>query len=397
MTYDLVVVGLGAMGSAVLENATRRGLRVLGIEQYAPVHERGSFYGKSRMIRKAYFEQPAYVPLLLRAYDLWDDLERRSGVALLSRTGVLQVGLERSPVVRGVLASARMHGLDVQSMDAADIRRRYPMTRPRDDEVAVFERDGGVLASELAVFAQQQLAIAAGAQARFGVRVARWSRARDAARGLDVVLGDGSIVHARRLALCNGPWLDGFTDRLAVPIAVQRKVQVWFEPDSDAFAAGHFPAFLVDRAGGETLYGFPDFGDGVKAAFHTGGAILPVEQIDRVASRVDIAPIEAALQTWMPGAGARVTRAAVCQYDMTPDEHFIIGAHPLDSAVIVAAGFSGHGFKFAPVIGEIVVDLAVDGATRFDIGFLAPNRAVAPPEVISWMKAPIPEVLSGPS
>ena len=144
MTYDLVVVGLGAMGSAVLDNATRRGLGVIGIEQYAPVHERGSFYGKSRMIRKAYFERPAYVPLLLRSYELWEDLERRSGAALLRRTGVLQVGLAESPVVRGVLESARMHGLDVSSMDAAEIRRLYPMTRPRDDEVAVFERDGGV-------------------------------------------------------------------------------------------------------------------------------------------------------------------------------------------------------------------------------------------------------------
>ena len=247
------------------------------------------------------------------------------------------------------------------------------------------------------MFAQQQLAIAAGAQARFGVRVTRWSRAHDSARGLEIALSDGSVVYARRLALCNGPWLDGFTDCLRVPIAVQRKVQVWFEPDSEAFAAEHFPAFLVDRSGGETLYGFPDCGDGVKAAFHTGGALGPVEQIDRVASRADIAPIQAALQTWMPGAGARVTRAAVCQYDMTPDEHFILGAHPLDSALVVAAGFSGHGFKFAPVIGEIVVDLALDGATRFDIGFLAPDRAVASPEVGSRMKAPGPEVLSGPS
>jgi sarcosine oxidase len=376
VTYDVVVAGLGAMGSAVLDNAARRGSRVLGVEQYAPVHERASFFGKSRMIRKAYFEQPAYVPLLLRAYELWADLERRSGVALLRRTGVLQVGLERSPVVRGVLESARLHGLDVQSMDAADLRRRYPMTRPRDDEVAVF--------------AQQQLAIAAGAQARFGVRVMRWSRAHDSARGLEIALSDGSVVYARRLALCNGPWLDGFTDRLPVPIAVQRKVQVWFEPDSEAFAADHFPAFLVDRAGGETLYGFPDCGDGVKAAFHSGGAFGPVEHIDRVASLADIAPIQLALQAWMPGAGARARRAAVCQYDMTPDEHFIIGAHPRDAAVIVAAGFSGHGFKFAPVIGEVVTDLALDGATRFEIGFLAPSRALGSPEDGSRVEAPIP-------
>ncbi len=383
VTYDLVVVGLGAMGSAVLDSAARRGLRVLGVEQYAPVHARGSSYGKTRLIRKAYWEAPAYVPLLLRAYELWEELERRSGATLLRRTGVLQVGLEQSAVVRGVLESARIHDLDVSYLDASEVRRRYPMTRPKDAEVAVFERDGGVLASELAVLTQQQLAIAAGAQARFGVRARRWSRASDPARGLDIECSDGSTVSTHRLALCNGPWLDGFTDDLPVPVAIQRKVQVWFEPASQDFSANAFPAFLVDRAGSETLYGFPDFGDGVKAAFHTGGAIAPVEHIDRTASPEDIEPIQAALQTWMPGAGARVTRTAVCQYDMTPDEHFIIGPHPLDSAVVVAGGFSGHGFKFSPVIGELVTDLAIDGATRFDIRFLAPDRLCRSPLDVS--------------
>ena len=378
MTYDAIVVGLGAMGSAVLDNAARRGLRVLGVEQYAPVHARGSSYGKTRLIRKAYWEAPAYVPLLLRAYELWGDLERRSGATLLRRTGVLQVGLEQSAVVRGVLESARMHGLDVSSLDTSEIRRRYPMTRPLEDEVAVFERDGGVLASEFAVLTQQQLAIAAGARARFGVRALRWSRASEHPSEIEVELSDGTVARARRLALCNGPWVEGLTDELAVPIAIQRKLQVWFEPDSPDFSADRFPAFLVDRAGGQTLYGFPDFGDGVKAAFHTGGTIAPVESIDRSASPQDVEPIQAALQTWMPGAGARVRATAVCQYDMTPDEHFIIGRHPRDPAVIVAGGFSGHGFKFSPVVGEVVTDLAIDGATSFDIGFLAPERVARP-------------------
>ncbi len=175
--------------------------------------------------------------------------------------------------------------------------------------------------------------------------------------------------------VCTGPWLDSHADELGVPVVVQRKVQIWFTPKTDAFDASRCPAFLVDRAAFiETFYGFPDLGDGVKAAFHTGGAITSMDRIDRVVSTDDVAPIRAALETWMPGAGDRICSAAVCQYAMTPDEHFIVGVHPREPSVIVAAGFSGHGFKFSPAIGEIIVDLAVDGASRLDTDFLAPNR-----------------------
>ena len=374
MTYDLVVAGLGAMGCSTLENAARRGLRVLGLEQYAPGDVRGSSHGKSRMIRKAYFEDPAYVPLVRRAYECWDELERRSKRTLLHRTGVLQIGLERSVVVQGVQRSARLHGLDVRLLDAAGVRRCFPMTRPLDEEVGVFEADGGVLASELALATQLELAVEAGAEARFGTRVARWSRAANGS-GIDVEVGSGECLQTRKLALCNGPWLDFRANELGLPIVVQRKVQVWFAPETKAFAAPDCPAFFVDRAAfPETLYGFPDLGDGVKAAFHTGGEITTMDRLARTVREDDVSPIRAALESWMPGAGARVTGTAVCQYDMTPDEHFILGPHPGEPAVLVAAGFSGHGFKFSPAIGEVLVDLAIDGATPFDIGFLSPRR-----------------------
>jgi sarcosine oxidase len=361
------------MGSATLESAASRGLRVLGVEQYGPVHELGSSHGEARMIRKAYFEHPAYVPLLERAYTLWDELERRSGETLLRRTGVLQVGAELSEVVRGVRASAALHGLPIEVLDAAAIRRRFPMMRPLDGEIGVFEPDGGVLAPEAALRAQLRLALAAGAQARFGVRMERWSR-----RGalLDVTLGDGEVVSTRALALCGGPWLAGELATLGVAIEVRRKVQIWFTPETDAFALGRCPAFLVDRpALGDMLYGFPDAGKGVKAAFHGGGEPTAPQAIDRIVDpERDIAPVRHALVTWMPGAAGPVRAASVCQYDMSADGHFVLGLHPHDPAVILAGGFSGHGFKFAPLIGEIVTDLTADGATAHDLSFLAPTR-----------------------
>jgi sarcosine oxidase len=361
------------MGSAALASAARRGLRVLGVEQYAPVHALGSSHGEARMIRKAYFEHPAYVPLLESAYALWDELERRGGERLLRRTGVLQVGLEQSEVVRGVRASAALHGLAIEVLDAPALRRRFPMMRPLGDEIGVFEPEGGVLAPEAALRALLRLAVADGAQARFGVRAVRWSR-RGAA--LAVELDDGDTPTTRALALCAGPWLAQELGGLGVAIEVRRKVQAWFTPERAGFTFDACPAFLVDRpALGEMLYGFPDAGKGVKAAFHGGGEPTTPEGIDRVVEDArDIAPIRTALAAWMPGAAGSLRAASVCQYDMSPDGHFVLGPHPHDPAVVLAGGFSGHGFKFAPLIGEIVTDLATARATPHDITFLAPTR-----------------------
>jgi sarcosine oxidase len=359
------------MGSAALECAARRGLRVLGVEQYAPVHALGSSHGEARMIRKAYYEHPAYVPLLERAYALWSALEHRAGETLLRRTGVLQVGHEESEVVRGVRASAAEHSLAIEVLDAQAMRRRFPMVRPLDEEIGVFEPDGGVLAPEASLRALLRLAVAHGAQARFGVRVASWSRRGES---LAVALDDGETVRARALALCTGPWLAHELAALGVAIEVRRKVQVWFTPGTPAFALGACPAFLVDRpALGDLLYGFPDAGKGVKAAFHGGGEATRPERIDRTPHERDVGPVRAALETWMPGAAVEIRDASVCQYDMSPDGHFVLGPHPHEPAVILAGGFSGHGFKFTPLIGEIVTDLT-GGATPHEIGFLSPTR-----------------------
>jgi len=363
------------MGSAVLQHAAERGLSVFGAEQYPPAHTLGASHGKSRMIRKAYFEDPAYVPLLRRAYDLWEQLERKSGRPVLRKTGVLIAGRPESAIVAGVRTSAELHGLSVETYDAAEIRRRFPMMRPLDDEIGVLEPDAGVLHPELAVTAQLEVAKSAGAVARFSTRVTSWDRAPGGA-AFALRLDDGSEVRAKKLALCLGAWLDPAGLGLPVEIEVRRKVQAWFAPTGDAFAAGKCPAFLVDRAAfEEVLYGFPDFGDGVKAAFHTGGEVTTMATLDRiVAFEKDVAPIQRALDAWMPGAAARSRMASVCQYDMSRDEHFVIGLHPGDPGVVIAGGFSGHGFKFAQVVGEIVSEIVVDGATHHDIGFLSPAR-----------------------
>lgn len=370
MRYDVAIIGLGGIGSAVLAHCASRGARGIGLEQFGPAHELGSSSGRSRMIRQAYFEDPAYVPLLLRAYDLWWELERASGEELLRITGLLMVGQEDSPIVTGAQRSAEEHGLTLEILSQPLMRARYPTLRFLPNEIGAFEPAGGVLAPERAIEAQLRVATRAGAHVRFGAVVRHWE---PAGNGYEILLDDGTRLATQSLVLAMGPWL---ADALGVPLRIQRNVQAWFTPASAAYGADRFPPFLLERDHFPApLYGFPDFGDGVKIAFHAHGAITTAQELDRAIDPVaDIAPIAAATEEWMPGAAASFHSAKVCPYTLTPDGHFVVDRHPEHPGVILCGGFSGHGFKFAPVIGEIAADLALDGGTRHEIGFLSAGR-----------------------
>ena len=361
------------MGSAALAHCAKRGASVIGIEQFGIAHDRGSSHGKSRMIRKAYFENPAYVPLVLRAYDLWRELERDAGEELLRITGVLAVGAESSRIVQRTVHTATQHGLPVEQLSKREIESRYPMLKLRPDELGVFEMDGGVLDPERAIAAHARIAEAAGAKLNCDVSMQSWHPTSD---GFALRLSDGTRVQTRALVLTAGSWLQPLLESLGATTVVQRNVQVWFTPRDPGYAAGRFPSFLVDRAElPAPLYGFPDFGGGVKAAFHGHGDAIKPDQLGRSIDHArDIAPVAAALEAWMPGAAHQFRTAMPCMYTLTTDHDFVIDRHPEHPNLIVCGGFSGHGFKFAPVIGEIASDLALDGGTRHEIGYLSVKR-----------------------
>lgn len=373
MRFDVAVIGLGGMGSAALAHCGARGASVIGIEQFGIAHDRGSSHGKSRMIRKAYFENPAYVPLVLRAYDLWRELERQSGEELLRITGVLAVGAESSKIVQRTVATATQHGLPVEQLSRREISARYPMLMLQPDELGVFETDGGVLDPEGAVAAQVRRAEAAGAKVSMPVRLQSWHA--DSA-GFELRLSDGTTVETRALVFTAGSWLQPLLESLGATVTVQRNVQVWFTPRGDAYAAGRFPSFLLDRPElPAPLYGFPDFGGGVKAAFHGLGEVTDPDRLDRaIDDERDVAPVAAALDAWMPGAAHQFRAAQPCMYTLTTDHDFVVDRHPQHPNLVVCGGFSGHGFKFAPVIGEIAAELALEGGTRHDIDFLSLRR-----------------------
>lgn len=371
--YDAVVAGLGGMGSAALAHLAIRGARVLGIDQFDPVHDLGASSGKTRIIRQAYFEDPAYVPLLRRAYALWRDLEQRTSIELLHLVGLLMVGTQQSEVIAGSLLSARAHDLPVEYLNAPEIRIRHPALRIDDEEVGVFEREAGAIFPERAIAAHLDLAGEHGAEMRFRTEMRAW-HSEDACVTLD--LSDGRRVQARALVLALGPWFSQELREAGVSLEVQRNVQLWFAPRTPAFDAPAFPAFLIERASlPAPLYGFPNFGDGVKAAFHGYGAVTTPQTLARdIDAQADVQPIARALEQWMPGAAGTFLAGKACMYSLTPDRHFVVDRLPRDSRVVLCGGFSGHGFKFASVIGEIAAHLALDGGTPHPIDFLSLRR-----------------------
>jgi sarcosine oxidase len=373
MSYDVAVVGLGGMGSAILAHCAARGASVIGLEQFTPAHDLGSSHGRTRMIRKAYFEDPAYVPLVLRAYQLWPELEHATGRKILRITGLLSVGEETSEIIRGTRRAASEHDLSVEPFSRREIKARYPTLELLKDEVALFETDGGVLEPERAIRAHLQLAESDGAEMRFGVAMENW-HATD--KGFELCLSNGTQISASKLVLALGAWFQETLESLGVRIRVQRNIQAWFRPRTHAYDAPGFPGFLVNREGlPAPLYGFPDFGDGIKAAFHGYGDLTDAKQINREIDQTrDVEPIARALEQWMPGAAETLREAKPCMYTLTPDQHFVIDQHPGHANLILCGGFSGHGFKFAPVVGEIGADLALEGGSRHDIEFLSLRR-----------------------
>lgn len=372
--FDVVVLGLGGMGSAALMHLASRGLRVLGLEQFSPAHALGSSHGQSRIIRQAYFEDPAYVPLLMRAYELWAELERAAGEQLFVRTGGLFLGYPGSEVVEGSLRSAREHGLPHQHLTAPEIRRRFPAIRTEDEETAVYEENAGLLFPERCILAHLAQAARLGGEARFGVKVVGWRPGPDG--GVVVETGGGAIA-ASRLVVTAGAWFGSLLPELNLPLQVERNVMHWFAPRAEeaALGVGQMPIYVVERRSAPVFYGFPALpGEGLKIAVHHSERYTTPEVIDREVSHGEIAGMRSILEGWLPGASGTHLRSKVCMYTNTPDGHFVIGLHPNQPDVLLAGGFSGHGFKFCSALGEVLADLAASGATRHPIDRFSPTR-----------------------
>ena len=366
-SFGVIVVGLGAMGGATAFHLARRGQRVLGLERFERGHDRGSSHGESRIIREIYFEHPLYVPIVRRAYELWQELEREAGEHLLTNTGGLMIGPKTGTLVSGVLESAAAHEIPHDVLSAAELRARYPGFDASDDTVAVVDARAGYLDADACVRAHHVLAERHGAELHFEERVASWQ-------------SDGDSVHvetrrgrysARQLVISAGPWAKTLLPDLDLPLSVERQVLVWFEPTTHAewYSPARCPIYLWEYSAGQLGYGFPRLAQGVKAAvFHDGDIVSDPDAISRSVLPDEIEGVRDALRHILPGVATGDLRGAkVCPFTNTPDTHFLIDFHPSFSNVLISSPCSGHGFKFASAIGELQADLLMDGRGRFDV------------------------------
>jgi sarcosine oxidase len=351
MIYDVFVAGVGVMGGALVRALARAGLRVGACDGHQPPHDRGSSHGESRIIRSAYFEDPVYAPLARRAQTLWRALEEETGRRLLRVTGGLDIGPEGGPLVRGALESASRYGIPHQRIGGAELMQRYPALRVGDGLAAVFEPEAGILDPEQCVAAQIESARAAGAQLRLSDALVGWRRVGGELR---VATASGELT-TRTLVLALGAWLPELRPEL--PLRVARQPVFWFDPiDAAIHAPERLPHFLIEFEPRRIFYGFPDLGQGLKCAVHHEGEGTTPGAVDRTLRPAEHAMVRSLLERFLPRAAGSLRKTAVCLYTNTPDGHFLIDRDPTDPGVWLLSACSGHGFKFAPALAELLLE-----------------------------------------
>ena len=384
---DLIVVGVGAVGSAAFRAASESGANVLGIELHSPAHARGSSHGLSRIFRHAYFEHPDYVPLLKHSTARFESLEIESGARLLHRCGMLVMGDSGSETVSGSLASARRWKLPVEGLDATALRSRFPWFAVADDAIGAFEANAGIVRPEAAVHAAVAVARARGAELRVGSRVR--SIVEDDT-GVTVET-DAGPERAAAVIVAAGAWTSMLMPELAPLLTVTRQVQAWFAPTAGTDASA-MPCWLYDRGPGRrAIYGLapdplatggadgtPSPGRYPKVGLHGSDVVVDPDTGAQAVGEADIARIREAFGERAPALAGDLVEAATCLYTMSPDENFLVGTRRTCTRTHFAAGLSGHGFKLAPALGDALASLALHGRTDLPIGFLAPQRFAAP-------------------
>lgn len=374
-SFDVIVAGLGAFGAATARAAAGAGARVLGLDARHPPHAFGSSHGRTRILREAYFEDPRYVGLVRRSLDAWQALASDTGRPLFWTTGCLALGPADSEILRGALQSARSHDVPHERLDAPELRRRYPVARIPDHFGGLLEHRAGVLDAEGGVAALLQAARSEGTVLRSGVALRSWK----VDSGSVVVQTSGGRFLARTLVLALGPWLgprlgaapdgDGY-------LRVTREVVHWFRAarGSGPVDAASFPVSLWETRPGLIHYTIPDAGDGFKIGLHHHGQPVDPDGVDRDVQEEEVDRVRGFLRDHLPSANGPLVASSVCLYTTTPDGHFLVGPHPDVPRVVVVGGGSGHGFKFAPVLGEAAARWALDDPPGGDLAFLDPRR-----------------------
>lgn len=361
--FDTIVLGLGAMGSATMYELSQAKVRCLGIDQYTPVHDKGSSYGLTRAIRKAYFEHPDYVPLLLEAYKSWEKFEKEANIHLFQKSGLFHATDLDHEIYQGCVKSAKKHYIEFEELNQIDLEVKFPSIAFHDNKNALYEPDGGYILVEKAIQAYQDLINTKHGTLHFEEKMLEIQHDENKI----IVITDKNIYACDHLVIATGAWSKKFCPHL--PIQVKRMPYHIFEHPN----ANDMPVFFFNTPKNNWLYGFPPIDGKIKVAYHNLDGACEIDNINRDISQDEIDQIYEEAKQYLPSLGKHI-ESKVCMYTMTPDEHFIVGPCPKDKNVFIATGFSGHGFKFAPVIAKIMLDLVKDGETSYPIDFLKPKR-----------------------
>lgn len=371
--FDVIVVGLGSMGSATAYQLARRGVRVLGLEQFDIPHSRGAGHGYSRVIRLAYFEHPDYVPILRRAYDLWRQIEADSGQPILHVTGGVYLGKPDSELIAGSLRSQRLYNIEHEELTHRQLAERYPMFKPPPDYVGMYENAVGFVVPEQAIASHCIEAMNRGAELHGHEPVVSWT---SDSQGVTVKTAKAQY-RAKKLVFAGGAWSDRLVTDLGVKLVVTRQVLGWVWPRRpEVFQYGRFPVWMMDHGTGGQHYGFPMMPNvpGFKIAYHKPASPTTPETVCRDPMPGDEETFIPLINEMIPDAKGPTLAIRTCLYTNSPDSHFIIDLLPKHPNVAIACGFSGHGFKFASAVGQIMADLALEGRTELPIGFFSLKR-----------------------
>jgi sarcosine oxidase len=377
--FDVIVSGVGSMGSSTCYYLAKEGVKVLGLEQFDIPHDLGSHAGQSRIIRKAYSEHPDYVPLLERAYQNWKELEKLTGAQVYFKTGMLYAGRKEHQAIKGLRLSAGMYNVKVDELSEQEQKKQYGQFQIPADYDILFEPDAGFLTPERSILLYTEQAIKHGAIILTKEKIIEWKK-----EGTDIIVKTNSSTYAcKKLVISAGPWAGKMIPGLSSKLVITRQMIAWVIPKKwKPFELGNFPCWVIaDEEKPGVYYGFPilpvgKFSGpiGLKLAHHTPGTATDPDTINRIPNAEDEANLIYALNKFIPEGYSSIHVMKSCMYTNTPDENFILDFLPGYDNVVIATGFSGHGFKFVSVVGQIMTDLAIRGRTDLPIGFLNAGR-----------------------
>jgi sarcosine oxidase len=376
-SFDVAVIGLGAMGSAALYAAARRGVRVFGVDRYEPGHRRSSSFGESRLIRLAYFEDPSYVPLVREAYARWRDLEAASGEQVIIVTGLIEAGFPGAPLVVDSWRSSTEHNLRSERLSATAANARFPAFDLPNDWDVIFQPDAGALLPEKAIRLFVEGAKADGASVQLNTRIIC---IEPLGERVQIVLEGGERIEAGSAVVAAGAWIGDLLPDVAANLHLTRQPLMWFQPlEPMLVGPDRMPAFLFQTPA-DLIYGLPNVcGTGVKVASHlSGGDLSSAEDVRAEVSPAEVEYLQGLIRRYVPAAAGALVNTSACIYTRSPDQHFVVGLHPQAPQLVIASPCSGHGFKFASVMGEILADLAIDRKTDRPIHLFDVERLLRP-------------------